>query len=114
MVLLFLALVPAVSGQEVTAPVAEKVDNYIFTHLDLGLTLGTDGIAVDLAAPIGHYVQMRIGFSYMPGFQKMVSFQAQVGDTPEARYNPDGTPSWMRKANLSRRSSTRWQPSWAT
>ena len=92
LVSLFLVLVPAVSGQEVTAPVTEKVDNFIFTHLDLGLTLGTDGIAVDLAAPIGHYVQMRLGFSYMPGFQKMVSFQAQVGDTPESRYNPDGTP----------------------
>lgn len=84
-VALVLVLAPvAVSGQ------TEK--NNIETHLDLGLTLGTDGIAIDLAAPIGNYVQVRAGFAYMPRFEKIVTFQAQVGDTPESRYNPDGTP----------------------
>ena len=66
--------------------------NNIETHLDLGLTLGTDGIAIDLAAPIGQYVQVRAGFAYMPRFEKKMTFQAQVGDKPEARYDEHGNP----------------------
>lgn len=89
---LCLLLASPVSGQVVGELQPEKVDNNIFTHLDLGLTLGTDGIAVDLAAPIGDYVQMRLGFAYMPRFEKKMSFQAQVGDTPEPRYDEHGNP----------------------
>lgn len=85
------SLTPA-RGQTELQPETAKVDNNIFTHLDLGITLGTDGIALDLAAPIGDYVQMRVGFAYMPRFEKKVSFQAQIGDTPEPRYHEDGTP----------------------
>ena len=89
--LMLALLLVSASGQTADLPQQDKPDNNIFTHLDLGLTLGTDGIAVDLAAPIGDYVQMRLGFAYMPRFEKKVSFQAQIGDTPETRYNPDGT-----------------------
>ena len=91
LLLLVLPLMSA-SGQTELQPEKAKVDNNIFTHLDLGITLGTDGIALDLAAPIGDYVQMRLGFAYMPRFEKKVSFQAQIGDTPEPRYHEDGTP----------------------
>lgn len=90
-VLLLLAFIATpVSGQADDFTPQEKVDNNIFTHLDLGIVLGTDGIALDLAAPIGNYVQMRIGFSYMPRFEKKLSFQAQLGDTPESRYDENG------------------------
>ena len=81
-----------VSGQVADSLPNAKPDNNIFTHLDLGVTLGTEGIAIDLAAPIGNYVQMRLGFAYMPRFEKKVSFQAQVGDTPEPRYDENGNP----------------------
>ena len=79
-----------VSGLAEDLQETQKPDNNIFTHLDLGVTLGTDGIALDLAAPIGDYVQMRLGFAYMPRFEKKVSFQAQIGDTPESRYDENG------------------------
>ena len=75
-------LVAPVSGQEAGSGQEAKPDNNIFTHLDLGITLGTEGIALDLAAPIGDYVQMRLGFSYMPRFEMKASFQAQIGDEP--------------------------------
>ena len=35
---------------------------------------------------------MRLGFAYMPRFEKKVSFQAQIGDTPEPRYDEYGNP----------------------
>lgn len=59
-------------------------------HMDLGVDLGTDGIGVDLAMPIGEYVQIRAGFVYMPRFHKKMTFEAQLGDTPEPKYNEQG------------------------
>ena len=71
-----------VSGQTTDSTPVAKPDNNIFTHLDLGVTLGTDGIALDLAAPIGDYVQMRLGFAYLPPFRMKTAFSAQLGDEP--------------------------------
>ena len=39
-----------------------------FDHLSIGPVLGTDGIGIELAAPIGDFVQMRAGYSFMPKF----------------------------------------------
>lgn len=41
-------------------------DNYIFTHLGAGLSVGTDGIGIELAAPITPYVGLRAGTSFFP------------------------------------------------
>lgn len=38
----------------------------LFNHLDLGLTVGTTGIGLDVAMPIGDYVKVRAGVSYLP------------------------------------------------
>lgn len=43
-------------------------DNEMFNHLSLGISLGTDGIGFEAAAPIGRYVQARTGISFMPAF----------------------------------------------
>lgn len=43
-------------------------DNKILNHLDLGVTLGTTGIGIDAAMPLGDYVKVRAGFTYMPKF----------------------------------------------
>ncbi len=44
----------------------EKKDKNIFDHLAIGVTAGTPGIGVDVAAPIGNYVQLRAGFATFP------------------------------------------------
>ena len=41
-------------------------ENGIFNHLALGVTVGDDGIGVELAAPIGGHMQVRAGYSLMP------------------------------------------------
>ena len=39
-----------------------------FSHMDLGVTLGTTGIGLDAAMPISNVVKLRAGFEVMPRF----------------------------------------------
>jgi len=55
-----------------------------FNQLDLGVTLGSTGVGVELASPIGEYLQLRAGFSVMPRIHYPLHFHVQVGDDPEA------------------------------
>lgn len=56
-------------------------DDYnMFTHLDLSLTGGSEGWGLDVATPLGDYVQLRTGFAVMPFFEKTVSYTVGVGE----------------------------------
>ncbi len=57
-----------------------QIDYYMFTHLDVSLTGGSDGLGLDLATPLGDYLQLRTGFSFMPYFERTLSYPASVGD----------------------------------
>ena len=48
-----------------------------FNHLDVGVTLGSTGVGIDLASPIGKYVQVRTGFEIMPRFEMNMNFEIQ-------------------------------------
>ena len=63
----------------------DKKEIEIFKHLDLGVTLGTTGLGIDVASPIGKYVQVRTGFEIMPRFEKSLHFDIQ-----SFGYNEDG------------------------
>jgi len=52
----------------------------MFNHMDVGLTLGTSGLGFDLAMPVGDYVRLRTGMSYIPNFEVPMTFEIQVGD----------------------------------
>ncbi len=52
----------------------------IFNHLDGSITLGTTGIGVDLAMPVGNIVQVRTGFTFFPHYEQTMNFGVQVGD----------------------------------
>jgi len=41
-------------------------DTYMFNHMSMGLSGGTDGVGLDFALPLGKYVQVRAGISYIP------------------------------------------------
>ena len=42
-------------------------DSYgLFNHVGLGVSLGTDGIGIDLAAPVTDYASLRAGVSFWP------------------------------------------------
>jgi len=52
------------------APAAVQAqENGIFNHASAGVSVGDDGIGFHVAAPIGQYVQARMGYSFMPAFK---------------------------------------------
>ena len=61
-------------------PSGDKGDKNILNHLDGSVTLGTTGVGVDLAMPIGKMVQVRTGFNFFPHYEQTMHFGVQVGD----------------------------------
>ena len=53
-----------------------------FNHMELGVTLCTTGIGVDVAVPATSWAWLRTGFSYMPKLEVPMTFGVQVGDNP--------------------------------
>lgn len=52
----------------------------LFNHFDLGVTLGTTGIGLDVAMPVGNYVKLRTGFEVMPRFNYNMNFGVESFD----------------------------------
>lgn len=49
---------------------AQEVEEFgYFDHLGAGVSIGTDGIGVDVATPIGNYVALRAGVSFLPNIK---------------------------------------------
>ena len=56
-------------------------DDYnMFTRLDVSLTAGSDGLGLDVATPLGDYVQLRTGFAWMPRFETTVTYDVGIGE----------------------------------
>jgi hypothetical protein len=60
---------------------AQDADKNIFNHMGAGISLGTDGIGLDLSAPITNMFAVRAGISWMPSIK--------VGANVDYNYNPD-------------------------
>ena len=41
-------------------------DKNILNHMDVGVNVGTLGVGIDVAVPVGNYVRIRAGYNYMP------------------------------------------------
>ena len=50
-----------------------------FSHLDVGETVGSMGIGIDIGTPLCDYVQVRTGFTYMPRFSIKSHFRVETG-----------------------------------
>lgn len=74
-----------------------NTDKRILNHLDIAVTAGTTGIGFDLAMPIGNYVGIRAGGTFIPHFTKDLHFDVQVGE-----YDPTLTKKENRKLQKSR------------
>jgi len=66
-------------------------DDYnVFSHLDVSLTGGSEGLGLDVATPLGDYLQLHTGFSWMPRFEKTVTYSVEIGDNgmiSQSRYD---------------------------
>lgn len=65
-------------------------EHNIFQHLDVSLTLGTTGIGIDVASPIGNYLQVRAGYEFMPRFSKRMAFDLTINGKPAKVYDEHG------------------------
>ena len=72
-------------------PVTQYWKEYnIFQHLDISLTAGTTGIGIDVASPVGKYVQLRAGYEFMPRFTKRMEFDLTINGEPAIVYDEQG------------------------
>ena len=58
----------------------DKATFEAFNHLDLGVTMGSTGLGIDLASPFGNNIQLRTGFEVMPRIEQKMTFDIQSFD----------------------------------
>lgn len=74
--------------QHTTEVLTDASDKLLFNHLAIGIGFGTEGASLDLALPIGHYVQLRAGMSYLPSIKLTKHFDAsQTGSTGTSNFD---------------------------
>ena len=57
-------------AQPVQAQNQDRVEEYgLFDHMSVGLTLGTMGIGLDVAAPVTDFLQVRAGYNFFSGYK---------------------------------------------
>jgi len=65
-------------------------DNGVFQNLDVSVTAGTTGIGIDVASRVHEDVQLRMGYEFMPRFNKSIYFPVEVGGQPAVAYDEQG------------------------
>lgn len=50
----------------------------IFSHMDVGVNVGTTGLGIDVAVPVGNYVRLRAGYNYMPRISINTDFTVET------------------------------------
>lgn len=62
----------------------------LFRHLEVSLTAGTTGVGIDLAAPLCKFMQVRIGYDYMPQFSQTYNIYLAAGGQQTRQYDDKG------------------------
>ena len=74
--------------QHTTEVLTDASDKLLFNHLAIGIGIGTEGASLDLALPIGNFVQLRAGMSYLPSIKLTKHFDAsQTGSTGTSNFD---------------------------
>lgn len=50
----------------------------ILSHMDVGVNVGTTGLGIDVAVPVGNYVRLRAGYNYMPRISLNANFTVET------------------------------------
>lgn len=59
----------SIQAQKICKKCCNKHENKFFNHVAVGLSAGTTGIGIDVAAPICPYVQVRAGVDFVPNIK---------------------------------------------
>ncbi len=70
----------------VTVNAQECNENKFFNHLSIGVSVGTTGLGIDIAAPLNNYFQVRGGFDMMLNFTVGSSLDISSYSIPEKVY----------------------------
>ena len=73
--LLMLSFAACLLAQDRASVMKEK---NILNHMDVGVNVGTMGIGIDVAMPVGDYVRIRAGYNYMPRFTINSDFNVET------------------------------------
>ena len=76
--LLFVLSLPAAMSAQDNSSVSKLAQKGILNHLDVGVNVGTLGLGVDIAVPVGDYVRIRAGYNYMPRFSIKSDFNVET------------------------------------
>lgn len=90
---IIIAFAMVLFAQPVQAQTQDRVEEYgLFDHLSVGLTLGTTGIGLDVAAPVTDFLQVRAGYNYFSGFKysEDVDYRAK-GKPTRGKTKAEGT-----------------------
>lgn len=73
------------------AQAQDKVEEFgIFDHLSVGLTLGTTGIGLDVAAPVTEYLQVRAGYDFLSGIKYKEDIDYRAKGQPTKKTEAEG------------------------
>ena len=75
-IVLSIALMAAFTGIK-----AQENSTKPFSHMDLGVTLGTTGVGFDVQMPVHDIVKLRAGFEFMPRFTYNMHFDVESFDS---------------------------------
>lgn len=86
-----------------------------FNHMDLGVNVSSMGIGADIAMPVGDYVRVRTGFTYMPRFSLRSNFGVDfTGNvTSDMMRRMKGVMTDLTGQEIQDNIDMRLRPSWA-
>ena len=58
----------------------------ILNHMDVGVNVGTVGLGIDVAMPVGDYVRVRAGYNYLPSFKAKSDFTVESSNGSIQRF----------------------------
>lgn len=81
----------AVEMQTDSSPAHRTNERNIFNSLNLSVTAASTGFGLELATPVTDFLQLRVGWDFMPRFTKTLNVGVQVGEKlpgqTDAEYN---------------------------
>ena len=76
---------------------AQKVEDFgVFKHMGAGVSVGTEGIGINVATPVTNYLELGLGVNFMPGVKIKGDVDVNdikytyTGDNPDERGQRSG------------------------
>ncbi len=66
-----------------------KKDKGILNHMDVSVTVGSTGLGVDFSMPVGEYVKVRAGGTWMPHFRVGVDYELLMSESANRQEGRD-------------------------